>query len=438
MSLRQSPELTPELLAARQSNVQHSTGPRTAAGKQNSKLNALKHGAYATVEKQTMLALGEDPEEFDYLKQDLMLTYGPGDPLWERQIDDLAKLYWRRRRLERAQDGLLRRAVLAVEEWQHRRRQQLAGATFDAAQPQAIDLEMTEPTDPGVRLRMLLSFLGVIRAQVQQRTFLPRQTSEIETLYRDKLGWRQARLLALLDLFNRSCGPQAQGQGADPKEALGDGLGPGESAGEPQYQELLRLLDEEIAYVQEEFEYEEKVNEEKAAIEREAALAPAGEGWNTLVRQQAALDRSIDRKVRILLALRKEFRSAELAALRMPQWGSGEGNGMDEVPDVNNMSFEPAAQELVNSSTSDAPDMDNMSSAALAEELVNSTTSEAPDMDNMSSAAPAEALLNSKLKERTENVYEDKGPASQAQAGSADPLSEVCGASTQSSQVSGG
>jgi hypothetical protein len=56
------------------------------------------------------------------------------------------------------------------------------------------------------------------------------------------------------------------------------------------------------------------VNEEKAAIERDAALAPVGEAWSTLVHQQAVLDRSIDRKVRTLLALRKELTSLKLAA----------------------------------------------------------------------------------------------------------------------------
>jgi len=46
MSLRKSPELTPALLAAPRQNAQHSTGPRSAAAKQNSKLNGLKHGVY--------------------------------------------------------------------------------------------------------------------------------------------------------------------------------------------------------------------------------------------------------------------------------------------------------------------------------------------------------------------------------------------------------
>jgi len=50
MPLRKSPRLTPALLAAARRNAQHSTGPRSAAAKQNSKFNGLKHGRYALPE----------------------------------------------------------------------------------------------------------------------------------------------------------------------------------------------------------------------------------------------------------------------------------------------------------------------------------------------------------------------------------------------------
>ena len=42
MSLRKSPQRTPELLAPARENARHSTGPRSAATKQNSKLNAFQ------------------------------------------------------------------------------------------------------------------------------------------------------------------------------------------------------------------------------------------------------------------------------------------------------------------------------------------------------------------------------------------------------------
>ena len=95
MSLRKSPKLTPELRAAARQNAQHATGPRSPAAKQNSKLNALKHGERSNPENhfQVMRALGEDPEEFENLKQELLTSFGPGDALWEKQIHDLARLY---------------------------------------------------------------------------------------------------------------------------------------------------------------------------------------------------------------------------------------------------------------------------------------------------------------------------------------------------------
>ena len=329
MSLRKSPRLPPRLLAAARNNAQRSTGPRSAAGKQNSKMNALKHGQRANPEnhREVMRALGEDPQEFDNLKQELMTTYGPGDALWETQIDDLARLYWRRQRLERAQEGLMQRALLAVEEWQHRRQQEMAGAIIDPFQFETIDFYSPRPTDPGVRLRMLLSFLGVIREQVKQRIFKHRQGSELRDLYSGFEGWRQARLRHLLWLFLERAKAERQDE-AELHEFVSEYFEGGQAAVETHYQELLRLLDEEIAHVEEEFRHAEKVNEEKAAIERDAALAPAGEAWTQMVRQQAALDRSIDRKVRILLALRKEFAKAGLPARPNDQ---GDDTQMEET-----------------------------------------------------------------------------------------------------------
>ena len=217
-----------------------------------------------------------------------MLSYGPEDPLWQHQVEDLAKLYWRRQRLERAQEGMMRRALLAAQESQHRRREEMVGVTFDASRPDILEFPLLESADPGVRLRKLLSYLVVIREQARQRSFVPRQCAVLENAYQGSMGWRQARLLKLLRQSSES--------------------EPTPPAGEPQYQELLGLLDEEIARVQEEFAYAEKVNEEKAAVEQDACLAPVGEDWRTLVRLEGTLDRSIDRNVKILLALRKQYR----------------------------------------------------------------------------------------------------------------------------------
>jgi hypothetical protein len=375
MSLRKPSRITPELVAARRAGARLSTGPRTPAGKQNSKMNALKHGLRSSPENHrlVMLALGEDPQEFDALRQELGTSYGPGDALWQHQMDDLALLYWRRGRLERAQNGLLRRALQAVEDGERRRRQEMAGVTFDSSQSLALGLYLSKPSEPGPRLRLLLSLLGVIRAQVQQRTFRARQRSEIQTLYGASVGWRQARLLELLRLFSKAFGPALEEPGPDIEGIRRQTFGPSESAGEPQYQELLGLLDEEIAGVQEQLEDEEKANEERVAIEREAALAPVGEVWNHLVRQEAALDRSIDRKVRILLAMRKEFSASNI----------------------------PPPEED-----------EDMTSASRGDATQPDLVPEDPQ--------PAESTEDTNLTERSLNVVENKGHAQEAGEGSSD------------------
>jgi len=196
MSLRKPTSLTPARLEAARRNAQRSTGPRTQAGKQRMRMNALKHGCDAAPENEAavMRALGEDPQRFAALKDDLMSAYGPGDALWEQQLEDLAKLYWRRQRIERMQTGLMRRALEAIEERQRERSKQIAAATFDPCHGAAMDIDLGDPADPPVRLRLLLSLLGVLRQQVRQGVFKPRQYYLMKTYYQGEIGWRPARL----------------------------------------------------------------------------------------------------------------------------------------------------------------------------------------------------------------------------------------------------
>ena len=118
MSLRRAATLTDAKLKANRRNAARSTGPRSEAGKRNSCLNALKHGAWATAgcySPEAMRALGEDPEEYQQLLARLRRAQGPTDPLWEEQVEDLARLYWRRKRLERTASVLISRRMQEAE-----------------------------------------------------------------------------------------------------------------------------------------------------------------------------------------------------------------------------------------------------------------------------------------------------------------------------------
>ncbi len=307
MSLRKSTCLTPQRLDAARRNSQRSTGPRSEAGKERMKMNAVKHGCDAAPENEAavMRALGEDPEQYAALQQELSTTYGPGDALWDHQVADLGKLYWRRNRIERMQTGLMRDALEEVEEERRSLARDLADVTFEPSQCQAVALDLPKPTHPLVRMRMLISLWGVIREQVRGRHFASSQAKAVESYYEGQLGWRPRQIGRLLEVFQvwARLGREDDQPRLDKfvKDAFGDGAGL-----EARCKELEGLLDDQIAATEAAFAEEMKAQERKDAIARDACLAPEGKTWEMLLRLEMALDRAIDRKVRILLTLRQE------------------------------------------------------------------------------------------------------------------------------------
>ena len=217
----------------------------------------------------------------------------------------------------------------------------MARVTFDSSQHVMIDVDLPDSTDRGVMLRKTISYLELVREEVKQRTFRQRQYSILEDLYRglDIKGWRMGLIFRLLHRFGNPI--QIQDQQADEEwkaflRRQGDNC---DVPGEPEREELLRLLGEEIASVKEEFAYAEKANAERADLERDACLAPEGETWVVLLRQEASLDRSIDRKVRILIRLRKD--SADLPIGPAGQEGGGKMDKIEEMAESDIMSTPP-------------------------------------------------------------------------------------------------
>jgi hypothetical protein len=318
MSISNSPQLTPRLLDAARSNGRRSHGPRTAAGKQNSRMNGVKHGERSAPENhfEVMRALGEDPAQFEALKQELRDSFGPSDAFFDKQIDDLARLYWRRDRLERSQPGLMRRARQGVEAGQYGLRRALAAVTFDSSQSAMMDLDLPLPHNRRVRLRQQLSLLGVILEQVKRKVFMPRQAPVLQTYDKGQVGWRAARIGRLLDPYMARLQHEEMLRDETYKRYMLNPEMPPEP-GPEHYQELLRLLEEERAAVEEAFQHEVELEEEKAAIERDACLAPSGEEWKLMLRREETLDRSIDRKIKPLLSLRKGAPAKDAGA---PPW----------------------------------------------------------------------------------------------------------------------
>ena len=102
---------TDKQVVANRANAQSSTGPRTQAGKANSRANALKHGLSAA----QLLIPGEDAREYDEFCALMVEEIAPGGHLEAALAHRLVENIWRLRRVP-----LLENAFFAWAEAQRR------------------------------------------------------------------------------------------------------------------------------------------------------------------------------------------------------------------------------------------------------------------------------------------------------------------------------
>lgn len=87
---------------ANRRNAQHSTGPRTAAGKERSSRNATRHGLLSG----RMLIDGESEDELKALRRGMRQSLRPVGELEEELVERMVAATWRRRRGDRVELGL--------------------------------------------------------------------------------------------------------------------------------------------------------------------------------------------------------------------------------------------------------------------------------------------------------------------------------------------
>ena len=79
-------------IRANRENAQRSTGPRSAAGIENCKNNALKHGLAA---RKFVVAPDEKAEEFEDLRNQLRQDHQPATQIEEILVEEIAQNWWR-------------------------------------------------------------------------------------------------------------------------------------------------------------------------------------------------------------------------------------------------------------------------------------------------------------------------------------------------------
>jgi hypothetical protein len=97
------PDAEAQRAATNRANSQHSTGPRTEAGKQRSSRNALRHGLTA----QTAVLPNEDPETYQRHIQQFLDEYAPATPTETQLVHEIANSAWRLNRIPLLEADLL-------------------------------------------------------------------------------------------------------------------------------------------------------------------------------------------------------------------------------------------------------------------------------------------------------------------------------------------
>jgi len=287
--------LTPRQLESRRENARKSTGPRTAAGKRRASLNGLKYGYYTgphTME-QSMLLLGESPQEFHAFRDSLIASRQPADAIEQMLVEDIAMLAWKKRRINRAQQGLQLRSLEMLELARHRQVLEVGRETADISQDEVLKSGLRRARQSPARFGEILSHLATLKAFVARQDYSQDISGVITMLYGETPTLRGAQIAHSY----RELGEQ--GVDTEEQRALASAL---KIAIE---EETRDVMEEYILFLQEHVHISPAL--------RDSALAPVHPEWTAIVRHEYTLDRLIERKLKLLMQMQRARKIEERA-----------------------------------------------------------------------------------------------------------------------------
>jgi hypothetical protein len=304
--------VTAAVLAANQANSAASTGPATEAGKEQSKMNAFKSGKYARRPDPVELLLKGHTEEEEAERQELRAAmvrcYQPPDDFGRLQAEELADLQFEVCRMERAWEVVLARERELLELEQRKRALRLKARGAEQAHTREIYKSglANQPDSPGKFREMLEVLESLVRQDWSARDvhfFLDR-------LYGD--SWRGVRLNRA---FTRA------------EESEND------EAHERAERDFVLEAEREIELVREELAICEQEQGPLSAAGEAARLLEAmgSRKWSSMRQREMFLRRSIDRKVQVLIDLRREANRAECWAAERTGSHPGPHPGTDST-----------------------------------------------------------------------------------------------------------
>ena len=259
-----------------------STGPRTPQGRERSSQNARKHGLFenAGFSWDAALALGEDPCDFQRLLKGLVQARWPADALEMALVEDIALLSWKNGHLDRAELAVQVRNLQKHDLQRRKQFAQVGREISNALQSEVREKGLRTHLDAPGKFEQVLSILDILVEMVEKNDFSPDMQEFLRALYGAEPTLRGA---GLFNSYFRLSGMKPDDREFEDAKTL-----------------IRARLAEEISDVAQEYELFLREHVENTRAARIAATAPSHAQWAAIIRQQNALHRQLERKIRLL------------------------------------------------------------------------------------------------------------------------------------------
>ena len=241
-----------------------------------------------------MALLGEDPREFHAFRDSLIAARQPVDSVELMLVEDIAMLAWKKRRLNRAQQGLQLRNLEVLELDRHRQALEVGRESADISQAEVLKSGLRRAQKSPARFGEILSQLETLAALVAAQVYSQDIEPAITMLYGETPTLRGAQIA--------NCYRQLREQGAetDEQRALAASL--------------KLAIEEETRDVIEEYSIFLQEHVHISPALRDSALAPIHPEWTAIVRHEYTLDRLIERKLKLLTQIQRSRKIQERVA----------------------------------------------------------------------------------------------------------------------------
>jgi hypothetical protein len=240
---------------ANQQNAQRSTGPKTVEGKNAIRWNALKHGLLANA----VVLPQEDRAEYERLSAGLAESLQPVGMLEALLVEEIASIYWRRRRAVRAEAATIEIGMTIARNDMHLKQG---------------EIEQAEAERDTIKLQCSVAGLDRLGEVFDD---IAREIRHDGKLSEESIAWLEAGWQWSDEDLNAMRGATTVTDSAK--------------------KELLEFTLGFIAETQKEFRREKKVAEAREAAERDLVSARTaileGSTGETILRYEGAMDRKL-------------------------------------------------------------------------------------------------------------------------------------------------